>query len=139
MFGLKSLQHNDIQAAFLPFRDEAGALARQFQCNCNEKLFGSVARSFLHTNNSSIAASPVGRQSSNSLLKAHWKIMVHMSRVYLTKKQMPQTFWYYAIKNFTRMMNMIPGKYHGKLASPFMLIHGVRPDPRTWLPLFLVC
>jgi hypothetical protein len=37
------------------------------------------------------------------------------------------------------MMNMIPGKYKGKLASPFMLIHGVRPDPRTWLPLFSLC
>jgi hypothetical protein len=28
-FGFKSLQHKDIQAAFLAFRDEAGALARQ--------------------------------------------------------------------------------------------------------------
>ncbi len=36
-------------------------------------------------------------------------------------------------------MNMIPGKYCGKLASPFMLVHGVRPDQRTWLPLFLLC
>jgi hypothetical protein len=37
------------------------------------------------------------------------------------------------------MMNMIPGKYGSKLASPFMLAHGTRPDPRTWLPLFSVC
>jgi hypothetical protein len=29
-FGLKSLQHNDIQSTFLAFRDEAGMLARQF-------------------------------------------------------------------------------------------------------------
>ena len=36
-------------------------------------------------------------------------------------------------------MNMIPGKYGSKLASPFMLAHGTRPDPRTWLPLFSVC
>jgi hypothetical protein len=27
----------------------------------------------------------------------------------------------------------------GKLVSPFILIHGVRPDLRTWLPLFLLC
>ena len=40
-FGLKSLQHNDIQAAFFAFRNKAGALAHQFQCNCDEKLFGS--------------------------------------------------------------------------------------------------
>ncbi len=29
-FGLKSLQHNDIQAAFLAFRDEAGSFACLF-------------------------------------------------------------------------------------------------------------
>jgi hypothetical protein len=57
--------------------------------------------------------------------------MVHMSRAYLTEKQMPRTFWYYAIKHSARMMNMIPGKYGSKLASPFMLAHGTRPDPRT--------
>jgi hypothetical protein len=65
--------------------------------------------------------------------------MKHMSRAYLTEKQMPQKFWYYAIKNSAQMMNMIPGKYRGKLASPFMLVHGVCLDPRTWLPLFLAC
>jgi hypothetical protein len=37
------------------------------------------------------------------------------------------------------MMNMIPGKYCGKSASPFMLVHGVRPNQRTWLPLFSLC
>jgi hypothetical protein len=71
MFGLKSLQQNDIQAAFFAFRDKAGTLASQFQCNCNEKLFGSVVQSFLHTNNSSIAASLAGCESSNSLVEAH--------------------------------------------------------------------
>ena len=70
-FGLKSLQHNDIQAAFLAFRDEAGSLARQFRCDCDEKLFGSAVRSFLHGNNLSIVASPAGRQSSNGLVESH--------------------------------------------------------------------
>jgi hypothetical protein len=138
-FGLKSLQHKDIQSAFLAFCNETGSLACQFQCNCNDKLFGGAVHSFLHLNRSSIAASPAGRQSSNGLVESHWKIMVHMLRAYLIEKQMPRTFWYYAIKHSARMMNMIPGKYCCKLASPFMLVHGVRPNPRTWLPLFLVC
>jgi hypothetical protein len=138
-FGLKSLQHSNIQAAFLAFHAKACSFARQFRCNCDEKLFGSAVRSFLHTNNSSIAASPAGQQSSNGLVESHWKIMVHMSRAYPTKKQMPWTFRYYAIKHAARMMNMIPGKYRGKLASPFMLVHGACPNLRTWLPLFLLC
>ena len=37
------------------------------------------------------------------------------------------------------MMNMIPGRYKNKLASAFMLVHGVRPDQRTWLPIFSLC
>jgi hypothetical protein len=52
---------------------------------------------------------------------------------------MPCTFWYFAIKHAACMMNMIPGKYRGKLVSPFMLVHGVHLDPRTWLPEFLLC
>jgi hypothetical protein len=65
--------------------------------------------------------------------------MVHMSHMYLTKKQMPRSFWYYAIKYSARMMNMIPCKYYSKLASLFMLVHGVRLDQRTWLTSFLIC
>jgi hypothetical protein len=65
--------------------------------------------------------------------------MVHMARAYLTEKQMPQSFWFYAIVHSTRMINAIPGKFGGKLASPFLLVHGSGHDERTWFPLFLVC
>ena len=37
-------------------------------------------------------------------------------------------------------MNMIPGKYdNDRLASRFMLVHGVGHDVRTWSPLFSLC
>jgi hypothetical protein len=138
-FGFKSLQFDDILTAFMAFWLEAGSLACQFWCDCDNKLFRSNVHSFLHTNNSSILASPAGHQSSNGLLKSLWKIMVHMSRAYLTEKQMPRSFWYFALKHSAQMMNMIPGKYRGKLASPFMLVYGVHPDQRTWIPLFSLC
>jgi hypothetical protein len=62
--------------------------------------------------------------------------MVHMAHAYLTKKQMPCTFWFYAITHATPNVNAIPGKLHGHLASPFLLVHGVGHDERTWVPLF---
>ena len=62
-----------------------------------------------------------------------------MSRAFLTEKQIPRNFWYWAVVHAARMMNAIPGKYKGKLVSPFMLVHGKRPDPRTWTPIFSVC
>jgi hypothetical protein len=60
-----------------------------------------------------------------------------MACAYLTKKQMPCTFWFYAITYAARMMNAIPGKHSGCLASPFLLAHGMGHDERTWIPLFL--
>jgi hypothetical protein len=65
--------------------------------------------------------------------------MVHMVWAYLTEKQMPQTYWFFAITHAAWMMNAIPGKIHGHLASPFLLVHGVGHDEHTWIPLFLLC
>jgi hypothetical protein len=64
--------------------------------------------------------------------------MVHMACTYLNEKQMPQTFWFYAITHAAQMMNAIPGKHSGCLASPFLLVHVVGRDERTWVPLFLL-
>ncbi len=36
------------------------------------------------------------------------------------------------------MMNAIPYKVHGCLASPFLLVHGVGYDKCTWIPLFFL-
>jgi hypothetical protein len=36
-------------------------------------------------------------------------------------------------------MNAIPGKRHGRLASPFLHVHGVCHNERTWVPLFSLC
>jgi hypothetical protein len=62
-----------------------------------------------------------------------------MARAYLTEKQMPHGFWFYAIVHAACMMNAIPGKIHGRLASPFLLVHGVGHDPCTWVPIFSLC
>ena len=65
--------------------------------------------------------------------------MVHMARAYLTKKQMPCAFWFYAVTHAARMVNAIPISYQGQLASPFLLVHGVGHNERTWVPLFSLC
>ena len=63
--------------------------------------------------------------------------MVHMARAYITEKQMPRTFSFFGITHAARMMDAILGKHDsGKLASPFLLVHGVGHDERTWIPNF---
>jgi hypothetical protein len=65
--------------------------------------------------------------------------MMHMARVYLTVKQMPHSFWFYAITHAAHMMNAIPGKFKDCLTSPFLLVHGVGHDVQTWITLFSMC
>ena len=139
VYGLKDLSADSILSALHNFKADAGSYARCFRSDCDTKLFGTRIREHLIDNNSNIVATPAGRQSSNGLVESHWKTMIHMSRAYLTEKQMPRSFWFFSVVHSARMMNAIPGKLHGKLASPFLLVHGVGHDERTWLPLFSVC
>jgi hypothetical protein len=138
-FGLKTLSSDCILSALCLFQAATGSLAWCFYCDCDTKLFGTAISKYLINKNSKIVAAPAKRQSSNGLVDSHWKVMVHMARAYLTEKQMPHTFWFYAITHAARMMNAIPGKLHGRLASPFLLVHGVGHDERTWVPLFSLC
>ena len=62
-----------------------------------------------------------------------------MAQAYLTEKQMPRSFWSFAIMHAACMMNAIPGKVDAGLASPFLLVHGVGHDKRTWITLFSLC
>ncbi len=97
VFGLKDLSKESILSAFCLFRADAGSYARCFRCDCDPKLFGTTIWEHLIDNNSNIIAAAAGYQSSNGLVELHWKIMVHMARAYLTKKQMPWSFWFYAV------------------------------------------
>jgi hypothetical protein len=92
----------------------------------------------LINNQSKVAATPAKCQSAIGLVELHWKVMVHMACSYLTKKQMPCTFWFYLITHAAQMMNAIPGKHSGCLASPFLLVYSVGHDEQTWVPLFLL-
>ena len=139
VFGLKTLSSDCILSALRLFRAAAGSLARCFYCDCDPKLFGRAISDYLVDNSSKVIAAPAKHQSSNGLVESHWKVMVHMARAYLTKKQMPRAFWFYAIVHSAHMMNAIPGKIHGHIASPFLLVHGVGHDEQTWISLFSIC
>jgi hypothetical protein len=135
-FGLKTLMLDSILAALCLFRASAGSLARCFYSDFDIKLFRMAISEYLSDFNSKVVAAPAGRQSSNSLIESHWKTMVHLGCAYLTEKQMPRTFWFYAITHAACMMNAILCKHSVYLASLFLLVHGIGHDERTWIPLF---
>jgi hypothetical protein len=119
-FGLKSFSSEDIIYALRFFQAAAGLLARCFYSDCDLKLFGLAVSKYFIDGQSKVVAALAKHQSANGLVESHWKVMVHMARAYLTEKQMPCMFWFYAITHAARMMNAIPGKYSGQLASPFL-------------------
>ncbi len=113
VYGLKDLLGDSILLALCYFKADAGSYARCFHLDCDAKLFGLGIWEHLINNNSNIMAAAAGRQSANGLVESHWKTMVHMSRAYLTEKQMPRSFWFFSIVHSAWMMNAIPGKLHG--------------------------
>jgi hypothetical protein len=94
---LKDLSSASILKALCLFRASAGSLARYFYSDCDLKLFGTAIQEYLIDGSSKIVAAPAGHQSSDGLVESHWKVMVHMARAYLTEKQMPRTYWFFAV------------------------------------------
>jgi hypothetical protein len=135
-FGLKSLNPNNILSALRLFRALVDSHACCFYCNCNANLFGTAILEYLINTDSKVVAAPAKRQSSNGLVKLHWKTMVHMAWAYLAEKQMPCNFWFNAISHAAWMVNAIPSIYKNRLALPFLLIHGIGHDENMCIPLF---
>ena len=59
-----------------------------------------------------------------------------MDRAYLAKKQMPREYWYWDILHGSIMLNHVPGRLNRNLTSPLNIVHGNKPDTRTWFELF---
>jgi hypothetical protein len=49
---------------------------------------------------------------------------------------MPRSFWFWAIRHATRLSNIFPVKYEGKLTTPFELVFNNIPDLRQLFSLF---
>jgi hypothetical protein len=126
MFFLKTLSSDCILAVLTIFWAATCSLAQYFYCDCDAKLFETAISKYLIDNNSKIITAAAKHQLSNGLVESHWKVIVHMALAYLPEQHMKCTFWFYAIARTAQMMNAIPGKIHGRCASPFLFC------PQRW-------
>lgn len=138
IYGLTSLTGNAIVDALIKFHVEAGSLPRRFHSDFDKKLIGGKALRYILSNKSNIIAAPAGRQSSNGLVERTWRTIIEMGRAYMSEKQMPRDYWFFAIRQAVLMLNQTPGRLGRKLTTPYELVHGVKPDSRTWFELFSV-
>ena len=136
LYGLESLTSNEVIAALEAFQADAGRLPKKFHADFDKKLIGGGTLRWINKNKSKIIAANAGRQSSNGLVERTWRTIITMARAYITEKQVGREFWYYAILHAVLMINQVPGRLGRKLTSPFELVHGVKPDSRTWFELF---
>lgn len=138
VYGLKSLTAVYLIEALEQFQSDAGALPKQFRCDCDQKLLGGDTRRWIYRNKSKVLGAPAGRQSANGLVERAWQTLCSMARAYLTEAGMSRDYWFFAVAHAARMMNYIPGRVQRKLTTPFELVHRVKPDGRTLFPLFSI-
>ena len=61
-----------------------------------------------------------------------------MARGWLNSALLPSQFWFYAIKRAVEVSNYLPIKSSGIITTPFELVHHVKPDIRTLIPMFSI-
>ena len=138
IYGLASLTSANIIDALQQFYAHVGCLPTVFHTDFDTKLIGGATQRWILSNKSNIIATPANRHSANGLVECTWRTIVTMARAYITEKQVSRNYWFYAIAHATTMLNQVPGRLGGKLTSPFELVHGVKPDAKTWFELFSV-
>lgn len=83
-----------------------------------------------------LRGSPNGRQNQNGLVERAWQTIGNMGRAFITDMQMPRTFWYWALRQSTQVLNYIPCTVEGISTTPHELVYGVKPDLRVLFRMF---
>ena len=138
IYGLASLTSASIIDALQQFHAHATRLPTVFHTDFDTKLIGGETLRWILSHQSNIIASPAYRHSSNGLVERTWRTLITMARAYITEKQVSRKFWFFAIAHASSMLNQVPGRLGRKLTSPFELVHGSKPDSKTWFELFSV-
>eukprot|EP00978_Attheya_sp_CCMP212_P027372 scaffold91642_cov45-Attheya_sp.AAC.2 len=136
---LSSISGNSIIVSALEeFELDAGGLPKRLYTDFDNRLIAGSARKWLTTRHCHVAAAPANRQNQNGLVERNWRTMIQMARAYLTDRQMPRSYWFYAIRHAAQMMNHAPGRLKSQLTTPFELVLNRKPDGRIFFELFSV-
>jgi hypothetical protein len=107
---LSDLTGDSITGALWRYFVDAGGFPRRLQCDFDRRfLHGSVGQ-LLRAHGVRIGASPPHRQSQNGAVERNWNTAVEMGRAYLAKAGLPKRYWFWAVREATIRMNMLPVK-----------------------------
>jgi transposase InsO family protein len=109
-YGLADLSGDTIIDALWRFFVDAGGFPRRLCCDFDRRfLAGSVSR-LLWSHGVRIGASPPHRQSQNGAVERNWNTAVEMARSFLAEAGLPRRYWFWAVREATVRMNMLPVK-----------------------------
>ena len=114
----------------------AGKLPKILYTDFDTKLLSKQIVNWYATNNGAIFAAPPEQQHQNGLVERTWQTLSNMARAFINDKQMPRSFWYWAIKHASRTHNIFPVKFDDKLTTPHELVYKSQPDYRQLFRLF---
>ena len=133
---LKDCKSTSIITALQQLKVMAGKLPRILYTDFDPKLLSKSITEWYNTNNGILLAAPPEQQHQNGLVERTWQTLSKMARSFITDKQMPKSFWFWAIKHASRIHNIFPVKYKNKYTTPHELVFKKRPDYRQLFRLF---
>ena len=140
-YGMSGTSGKDIQEALWKFFVDAGGFPGTIQCDFDPRFIGGAAVALLRSHGCRIRAAPPGRQSQNGMVERRWQILENMARALLAEASLPTKFWYWAIREATIRLNILPITTNPKrrddvqfMTTPFEAYHGQQPDYRILYP-----
>ena len=138
MFPLKNLT-TDLRDQFSHFLAQVGTTTvRRILTDCDDKLLEGDTKLLLNQHGIFVGGAPSEHQNQNGLCERHWQTIQRMARAWLAHAQLPPSFWFWAVKRATEVLNYFPTDGPDGLSTPFQLAYDKQPDLRTLFPMFSV-
>jgi hypothetical protein len=109
-YGLSDLLGDTIIDAFWRFFVDAGGFPKRLRCDFDRRFLAGSAGRLLRSHGVRIGASPPHRQSQSGAVERNWNTAVEMARAFLAEAGLPRRYWFWAVREATIRMNMLPVK-----------------------------
>jgi transposase InsO family protein len=109
-YGLSDLTGDSITDALWQYFVDAGGFPHRLRCDFDRRFRHGLVSQLLCAHGVRIGASPPHRQLQNGAVKRNWNTAVEMGPAYLTKAGLLKRYWFWAVREATICMNMLPVK-----------------------------
>jgi hypothetical protein len=109
-YGLSDLSGDTIIDALWRFFVDAGGFPKRLHCDFDRRFLAGSVGCLLRSHGVHIGASPPQQQSQNGAVERNWNTAVEMACVFLTEAGLPRRYWFWAVREATVRMNMLPVK-----------------------------